>query len=76
VSNIQVLQVTSGEFLVSYDLDLAITFLADDNCLAQVSGTAVDLDAIVEELLEGGEIEDLVVDGGRAVDNELCGQLS
>jgi len=61
---------------VSYDLDLAITFLADDNGLAQVSSTAVDLDAIVEELLEGREIEDLVVDGGRAVDDELCRQSS
>lgn len=76
VSNVQVLQVSSRELLVCDNLDLALALLADDNGLAQVSGAAVNLDAVVEELLEGGEIEDLVVDWGRAVDDELCAQFS
>jgi hypothetical protein len=34
-----------------------------------------DLDAVVEELLEGRDIEDLVASGLRSVDNELLGNL-
>lgn len=73
VCNVQVLQVASGELLVSYNLDLAIALLADGDGVAQVSGAAVDLDSVVEELLESREIEDLVVDGRGAVDDELRG---
>ena len=32
---------------------------------------ALDLDAVVEELLEGGDIGDLVAGGLRSVDDEL-----
>lgn len=56
---------------MSDNLDLAIALLADDNGVSQVSSAAVDLDAVVEELLEGREIEDLVIDGGGGVDDEL-----
>ena len=42
------------------NLDLSITLLTDDNRVAQVSNTVVDLDLIVEELFEGRYIEDLV----------------
>jgi hypothetical protein len=73
--NIQVLQVAAGELLVSNDLDLSIALLRDLHNLAEVTGAALDLDALVQELLESLEIEDLVVDGLRAVDDELLGHL-
>lgn len=71
----QVLQVAAGELLVGNDLDLAVTLLGDLDVLAEVTGAALNLDAVVKELLESLEIEDLVVDGLRAVDDELLGDL-
>lgn len=53
------------------DLDLAVTLLLDDNIVAQVVGAALDLDAVLEELLESRDVEDLVVGGLRSVDDEL-----
>ena len=53
------------------NLDLALASLADLDEVAEVSGAALDLDAVVEELLKGGGVEDLVVDGLRAVDDVL-----
>lgn len=73
--NVQVLQVAAGELLVSDDLDLAITLLGDLDDVAKVAGAALNLDAVVEELLESLDVEDLVVDGLRAVDDELLGDL-
>ena len=52
-------------------LDLTITLLADGNGVAKVTGSAVDLDAIVEELLKRGEVENLVVHGLGGIDDEL-----
>lgn len=69
--NVQVLQVATRELLVGDNLDLAIALLADLDVVAEVSGAALNLDAVVEELLEGLNVEDLVVDGLRAVDDEL-----
>lgn len=53
------------------DLDLAVTLLGDLDLVAKVANTALNLDLLVQELLEGGDIEDLV--GGRlgGVDDEL-----
>jgi hypothetical protein len=69
--NSQVLQVAAGEGNVSNDLDLALAGLGDHDVVTEVADTALDLDAVVEELLEGGDIENLV--GGRlgSIDNEL-----
>lgn len=53
------------------DLDLAIALLGDGDGVAQVVGAALDLDALLEELLEGGDVEDLVARGLRSVDDEL-----
>jgi hypothetical protein len=53
------------------NLNLAVALLADLNGVAEVSGAAIDLDAVVEKLLEGGEIEDLIVDRLGGVDHEL-----
>jgi hypothetical protein len=69
--DVQILEVSAREFLVSNDLDLSVGLLADLDGITEVAGAAVDLDAIVEELLEGLDVEDLVVDGLRAVDDEL-----
>lgn len=72
---VQVLQVAAGELLVGNDLDLAIALLGDLDNVAEVAGAALDLDAVVKELLESLDVEDLVVDGLRAVDDELLGDL-
>jgi hypothetical protein len=42
------------------DLDLTIANLLDVDVVAQVARAALDLDAVVQELLERGEVEDLV----------------
>jgi len=56
---------------VGNDLDLATRLLLDDDGVTQVVGATLDLDALLEELLEGGDVEDLVVGGLRSVDDEL-----
>jgi len=56
---------------VGDNLDLALASLGDLDEVAEVSGTALDLDTVVEKLLKGGGVEDLVVDGLRAVDDVL-----
>jgi hypothetical protein len=53
------------------DLDLVAANLADGDAVAQVAGAALDLDAVVQELLERGEVVDFVGDGLGAVDDEL-----
>jgi hypothetical protein len=69
--DIQVLEVATREGNVSDNLDLAIAGLGDDDLVAEVADTALNLDAVVEELLESGEVEDLVAHGLRSVDDEL-----
>jgi len=54
------------------DLDLPVALLADGYHIAQVADAAVDLDAVVQELLEGADVEDLVAGGLGGVDDELC----
>ena len=53
------------------DLDLSITDLGDLHGLTEVSNTAINLDLILKELLEGGDIEDLVGGWLGSVDDEL-----
>ena len=55
------------------DLDLALASLLDDNLVLEVANTALNLDLLLEELLEGGGVEDLVARGLLGVDDELCG---
>lgn len=57
------------------DLDLAIALLGDDDVVAQVVGAALDLDAVLEELLKGRDVEDLVVGGLGSVDDVLQARL-
>ena len=67
----EVLEVATRELDVSHDLDFVAAHLGDGNVVAEVAGAAVDLDAVVQELLEGGDVEDLVGDGLGAVDGVL-----
>lgn len=71
----QVLEVSSGELLVSNDLDLALALLGDLDHIAEVSDAAVNLDLVLEELLEGRDVEDLVRRRLGGVDDELLGDL-
>ena len=55
--------------------DLIALDLTNVHIVAQVSGAAFNLDAIVEELLERREIEDLVADGLATVDDIFLGDF-
>lgn len=57
------------------DLDLAVTLLGDLDRVAQVADATLDLDLLVQELLKGRDIEDLVAGGLRSVDDKLLGSL-
>lgn len=68
---LQVLEVSARELGVCDHLNLSIADLGDLNDITEVSDTSINLDLVLEELLECGDIEDLV--GGRlgSVDDEL-----
>lgn len=53
------------------NLDLSLALLGDLDGITEVSDTAVNLDLVLEELLKGGDVEDLVAGGLRSVDDEL-----
>ena len=76
VKSIQVLEVATGKLVVGNDLDLALALLLDNDVVAEVVGAALDLDALLEELLEGGDVEDLVGGGLGSVDDELFATVS
>jgi hypothetical protein len=69
--DVQVLQIPTRERDVSDNLNLSIARLGDLNIVAEVTDAALDLDAVVQELLESGDIEDLVAGRLGGVDNEL-----
>jgi len=71
MNHVQVFEVSSREWDVGNNLDLAITNRGDLDLVAEVASAALDLDALVQELLEGGEIEDLVANRLAAVDGVL-----
>jgi hypothetical protein len=71
VGNVQILEVPPGEVAVRDDLDLVAADLADGDVVAQVARAALDLDAVVQELLERGQVVDFVGDRLGAVDDEL-----
>lgn len=71
----QVLEVSARELGVCDNLDLSLALLGDLDGITEVSNTAVDLDLVLEELLEGGDVEDLVACGLRSVDDELLSNL-
>jgi hypothetical protein len=67
----QVLEVAAREVVVGNDLDLALTLLLDNDVVAKVVGAALNLDAVLEELLKGGDVEDLVAGGLRSINDVL-----
>ncbi len=52
-------------------LDLALALLGDVDHVSKVTNTAIDLYPVLEELLKGGDIEDLVAGGLGSIDDEL-----
>lgn len=56
--------------------DLSITLLGNDDLVGKVTNAALNLDAVVEELLESVDVEDLVLGWDRGVDDELVGDLA
>lgn len=74
--HVQVLEVATRELVVSGDLDLALTGLLDNNVVAKVVCAALDLDTVLEELLESGDVEDLVAGRLRSIDDVLAGSVS
>lgn len=69
--NVQVLQVAARERNVGDDFDLSVSDLRDGDIVAEVVGAALDLDAVVQELLERSQVEDLITDGLAGVDHVL-----
>lgn len=67
----QVLEVATGEVLVCDDLDLAVAEVGDGNVVAEVTGAALDLDALLEEGGESRGVEDAVLGWLLGVDDEL-----
>lgn len=71
----QVLEVAARQVVVRDNLNLAVARLRDNNGLAEVANTAVNLDAIDKVLFKGGNIKDLVAGGLRGIDDKLLGRL-
>lgn len=56
---------------MSDDLDLAIADALDLDLVTEVTDTVLDLDLVLEELLEGGDVEDLIGSWLGSVDDVL-----
>lgn len=48
-----------------------VALLADQYGFAKITDSVIDFDFVVEEFLEGGDVEDFVCGGLRGVDGEL-----
>jgi hypothetical protein len=70
----EVLEVSLGEGDVGLDGDFLVV-AAHLDLLSQFAGFAVDFDSVLQELGEVGCVEDLVLDGLGAVDDEGSGDL-
>ena len=53
------------------DLNLPIALLADLHCVPEISHSVVDLYLVVQELLESGDVENLVRGRLGSIDDEL-----
>ena len=69
--SLQVLEISPRELSVRNDFDLALSLLRDLYSITKVSDAAINLYLVLEELLESGDIEDLVAGGLRSVDDKL-----
>ena len=54
-----------------HHLNLALSLLLDGHHIAQIPHPSIDLDFVVQELLEGTDVEDLVRGRLRGIDDEL-----
>lgn len=54
-----------------HNLNLSVAGLADQDRVAEVASAAVDLDTVVQELFERGDVEDFIRGGLRGVDDIL-----
>lgn len=70
----KVLQVSFRECNIGLDCDFLVVTV-DLNLVAELAGLAVDFDSVLEELCEVGGVEDLVLHGLGAVNNEGAGDL-
>jgi hypothetical protein len=67
----QVLEISLGNDAIN-DSDGKLGSLASDgHLLSKVSLLGVNLDVVLQELLEGSDVEDLILDRGSAVNDEL-----
>merc|ERR1719502_335471 len=66
---LEVLEVALGHLDLRGDHDAGLV-LGDGDRVAQHAGLAVHLDAVLEELLEGADLHDLVVDRPGAIQDE------
>lgn len=53
------------------DFSGVLTILLDGDDITELARLALNLDAVMEELLKSGEVKDRVIHGDRAVDVEL-----
>ena len=70
----EVLEVALAEVDLGLNDDVSLVF-ADSDRAAEVAGLAIDLNAIIEEVREVIEHDDVVVDGKLAVEDELSALL-
>ena len=57
---LQVLEVSTRKLRVCDNLDLSLALLANLYRVAQITNTIVNLDFVVQELFEGGNVKDLI----------------
>ena len=57
---LQVLEVSTGKLGVCDNLDFSFALLANLYRVAQITNTIVNLDFVVQELFEGGNVKDLI----------------
>ena len=60
-----------GKTLVAGTSVVQRTIAGDLDVVTELAGLALDLDAVVEELLEGRAVKDTVARGAGVVDDEL-----
>lgn len=74
----QILQVTLGVSNAhTSDSNLATAGItANLNGVTKLTSFAINLELVMEEVLKGGSVEDGVLDGATAVNNELAGLLA
>lgn len=58
--DLQIFQISSRKGNVRNDFNFAIASLGDTDLIAEVARASFDFDLVVEEFLEGRQVEDLI----------------